>query len=105
MEVRVGFQGTIQKVFCIRILGQAAIDHAGMKQEQRIVSVQGKSSVDRFGRFLESAITVEDPRQGCPGVKVVPEFKLFSRKLQSLWQLDPLICIEEGQFAIGQYLI
>ena len=81
VEMRVCFQRTTQKVFCSRILAQAVVDHAGMKQEQRVIGVQAESLVDRFGRFLESAIPVEDPRQRVPCVNVVPDFKFFSRKL------------------------
>ncbi len=76
-----------------------------MKQEQRIIGVQSKGFVDRLGCFLESAVLVEDPRQGVPGVNVVPDFKFLAREFQGLRQLDPLICIEQGQFPIGQHLI
>src|ERR1700693_6271179 len=39
MEMRVRFQGAAQTVFGVGIPGQAVVNHAGMKQEQRIICV------------------------------------------------------------------
>jgi hypothetical protein len=38
VEMRVYFQRPTQVVLRIRIIGQAVVDHAGMKQEQRIIT-------------------------------------------------------------------
>jgi hypothetical protein len=52
VEMGVKFERTSQKIRGLGRLAQAVVDQAGVKQKQRVVGVQGKSLVHRFGRFL-----------------------------------------------------
>src|SRR5579862_3624571 len=100
--MRVYSQSAAQTVFGVGIPGQAVVNHAGMKQELRIISVQSQSFVDRFCCLRESAILIQDPGQRVPCVNVVSDFKFLLRKFQSLRQLDSLIGIEQGELAIRE---
>jgi hypothetical protein len=100
MEAGIQRDGAMQIIPGLFVVTEALVYHARVEKEQSVFRVQAQRFLHRGGRFIGPVIPVQRPGQSIPCVNIVPNLKLFARQLQSLFRMNIVIRVKNGQLAV-----
>jgi hypothetical protein len=96
VKLRIQRDCAAQIILAFFLFTKTFVDHAGMKQQQRVFRSQAQRFLDGRGGLLRLRVLVQRPSQSIPGVNVVTNFKFFARQFKSLLQVNVVIGVEDG---------